>query len=62
METLRQAIAPTSIVQFIASFIGSGINGNRAVRKFTRKTGTKIASFIGSGINGNSKIADSPFL
>ncbi len=36
----------------IASFIGSGINGNLG-STYQVATGEAIASFIGSGINGN---------
>ena len=40
------------VFEVIASFIGSGINGN--LRGATReKPIVSIASFIGSGINGN---------
>ena len=38
----------------IASFIGSGINGNGRVLFFPQGEVLLIASFIGSGINGNS--------
>ena len=39
----------------IASFIGSGINGNIAV-EVPVPDSERIASFIGSGINGNLPI------
>ena len=37
----------------IASFIGSGINGNGLTLDGLDYNATDIASFIGSGINGN---------
>ena len=43
----------------IASFIGSGINGNTGFSLLTLLP-IRIASFIGSGINGNCLQKDTP--
>jgi plasmid replication initiation protein len=40
-------------IKKIASFIGSGINGNSHSRLNSYLDRLNIASFIGSGINGN---------
>ena len=37
----------------VASFLGSGINGNNIIEK-TLTILISVASFLGSGINGNS--------
>ena len=37
----------------VASFIGSGINGNLKENNLKRQAESRVASFIGSGINGN---------
>ena len=36
----------------VASFLGSGINGNKPLHDVPMKS-YKVASFLGSGINGN---------
>ena len=59
METDRiVALNPPNIS--IASFIGSGINGNTEKKSLFHvpKTSSNIASFIGSGINGNPPLND----
>ncbi len=53
METTYIPYPLPSILPSIASFIGSGINGNKAAEGLARSQKAKIASFIGSGINGN---------
>ena len=53
METTRPVPAINPITGEIASFIGSGINGNTTVDRFFAPPKLEIASFIGSGINGN---------
>jgi len=56
METSSSRKEPIScFFQFIASIIGSGINGNKNKLDWTIEVALKIASIIGSGINGNSK-------
>ena len=52
METLYETFFPASTI-FIASFIGSGINGNISKTCLASVSTLGIASFIGSGINGN---------
>ena len=52
METL--GLSPEEVVSIaIASFIGSGINGNNYLNPRDIGNQLDIASFIGSGINGN---------
>ena len=53
MET-RDSVRWPSISPTIASFIGSGINGNLSSKRERCLTRNIIASFIGSGINGNA--------
>ena len=53
METSRRRTEPGR--RTVASFIGSGINGNNLQRRVLQQR-FSVASFIGSGINGNSVV------
>ena len=53
METHEKDCAEISSNNKIASFIGSGINGNKTSYGHVFLHILRIASFIGSGINGN---------
>ena len=54
METVTKHIIKHCEGIAIASFIGSGINGNYVLHpRYPPPVRRRIASFIGSGINGN---------
>ena len=57
METLYLQEVIQNYLLLIASFIGSGINGNFHKTLVHRLDISQIASFIGSGINGNSNLS-----
>ena len=62
METLFHS-ALIRCFDIVASFIGSGINGNNHSQVGSKNSrALKVASFIGSGINGNRYQAPEPSL